>query len=85
MSTETADLAEELFVQVASDDPRCELSFVCDIHGDEDCGGRARWVMLLVHTCGISTQFLVCDECHDAIVEAPSRVPDKHQVEWRAL
>jgi hypothetical protein len=88
LAGEVQNLAEELLARLDGDDPRCELLYSCDDHGDEECGGRARWVMTILcphRNHYMQEQVLVCDDCHDMISNEGDVLGQDHKVVWRPL
>lgn len=86
-------LIEEVFLQPDSEDPRCGMVFMCIEHGEEPCGGRARWVATI--SCSVdggSETILACDECHDRMEEGAADLacsrnaePHEHRIAFRVL
>lgn len=79
---------ETLVQMLDEEDPRCEFSSECPIHGTEPCGHRARWVATL--RCRDQSdcephQVLACDPCHDDILDGGNETVDSIVVDWRPL
>lgn len=72
------------------DHESCEFINVCDVHGEEPCTMRARWVATLVARdddgSDVELRVMGCDKCHDDIVaDGNCTIGGARVVQWIEL
>lgn len=84
---ENATLEQLLGAAEDAQEPLCEFTMDCPIHGSERCENRARWVATVqCHDPDCEPrQILGCDVCHDEIIAEGNEMASAVVVSWRAL